>query len=164
MPTFARDNLLRLMAADGLSLRQVIERTGLNARTVQGILRGSCKPHARTLHRLSQGLGVSVEEFFIDPAQLLYRRFDRRACPAVAEIVERHREMFAGWTETDFNELHRQLESDGPLTDQSALEAVQRLNRKRELHGRLDLLLESPHADLAAGVLDVLFEKVVDSG
>jgi hypothetical protein len=35
------------------------------------------------------------------------------------------------------------------------------MNRKRELHEKLDLLLESTHAELAADILDVLHEKVV---
>ena len=163
MTTYARENLLRLMAADGLSLRQVVELTGLNARTVRGIVRGSHKPHAQTIHRLSRGLGVKVEEFFVDPAQLLYRRFDRRTNPLVAEIVESRRELFDGWTEADFDELHSRVGAGGALTAEGALDAVKQMNRKRELHERLDLLLESSQAEVAAGVLNVLYEKIVVS-
>lgn len=163
MTTYARENLLRLMAADGLSLRQVVELTGLNARTVRGIVRGSHKPHAQTIHRLSRGLGVKVEEFFVDPAQLLYRRFDRRTNPLVAEIVESRRELFDGWTEADFDELHSRVGTGGALTAEGALDAVKQMNRKRELHERLDLLLESSQAEVAAGVLNVLYEKIVVS-
>ncbi len=164
MTTYSRENLLRLMAARGLSLRQVVDLTGLNARTVRGIVRGSHKPHARTIHRLSLGLGVKVEEFFVDPAQLLYRRFDRRTNPLVAEIVESRRELFDGWTEADFDELHSRVGAGGALTAEGALDAVKQMNRKRELHERLDLLLESSQAEVAAGVLNVLYEKIVVSG
>ena len=82
MSDHARENLLRLMAAGGLSVRRVAERTGLDERTIRGILGGGNKPHAQTLHRLAEGLGVKVDEFFVDPAQLLYRRFDRQTNPA----------------------------------------------------------------------------------
>src|SRR5664280_763277 len=98
MSIHARENLLRLMAVRGLTLSGVAEQTGLHVRTVRGILRGDKKPHAQTLHRLAEGLGVAVDEFFVDPAQLLYRRFDRRTNPMVTEVMASHKELFDGWT------------------------------------------------------------------
>ena len=109
MSDYARENLLRLMAARGLSLSRVSEQTGLHVRTIRGILRGGHTPHARTLHRLAEGLGVSVDEFLVDPAQLLYRRFDRQTNPLVAEVIKDHKELFAGWSEADFDELHSRV-------------------------------------------------------
>jgi len=52
------------MARLNLTMDQVIVSTGVNERTVKEILRGRTKPHARTLHRLAEGLGVSADEFF----------------------------------------------------------------------------------------------------
>ena len=164
MPDHARENLLRLMAAGGLSVRQVAEQTGLDERTIRGILGGGNKPHAQTLHHLAEGLGVKVDEFFVDPAQLLYRRFDRQTNPLVAEVLETHRDLFDGWTEADFDELHSRVGTGGALTAEGALQAVRRMNYKRELHEKLDLLLESSQADVAAGVLNVLYEKIVVHG
>ena len=129
----ARENLLRLMAAGGLSLSRLAEQTGLNVRTIRGILRGGHRPHARTLHRLAEGLGVSVDEFFVDPAQLLYRRFDRQTNPLVAEVVADHKELFAGWSEADFDELHSRVGTGGALTVEGAVTAVRQMNRKRRL-------------------------------
>jgi len=163
MSIHARENLLRLMAARGLTLCRVAEQTGLHVRTVRGILRGDKKPHARTLHRLAEGLGVAVDEFFVDPAQLLYRRFDRQTNPVVAEVIDDHKELFHGWTETDFDELHSRVGAGGALTTEGALAAVQQMNRRRELHDKLDLLLESSQAEVAAGILNVLYEKIVVS-
>jgi transcriptional regulator with XRE-family HTH domain len=164
MPTYARENLLRLMAAGGLSLRGAARQTGLDERTIRGITTGNHKPHADTLHRLAEGLGVKVDEFFLDPARLLYRRFDRRTNPLVAEVLEEQPELFDGWTEADFDELHSRVGAGGALTAEGTRAAVQQMNRKRDLHGKLDLLLESSHAELAAEILDVLYEKVVISG
>ncbi len=161
MTSYARENLLRLMAAAGLSQRQVVEQTGLNARTVRGIIRGGHKPHARTLHRLSKGLGVKVDEFFVDPAKLLYRRFDRRTNPVVAKVVEEHRELFHNWTEADFDELHSRAGEGDTLTVKGILAAVRHMNRKRELHEKFDILLESAHAEIAAGVLNVFYQETV---
>jgi transcriptional regulator with XRE-family HTH domain len=162
--TYASENLLRLMAAGGLSVRLVARQTGLDGRTIRGITSGRHKPHADTLHRLARGLGVKVDEFFLDPAQLLYRRFDRCTNPLVAEVIGDQPGLFDGWTEADFDGLHSRVGAGGALTAEGALAAVHQMNRKRGLHEKLDLLLESSHADVAAGILDVLYEKVVVSG
>jgi transcriptional regulator with XRE-family HTH domain len=159
----ARENLLRLMAARGLTMCRVAEQTGLHIRTVRGVLRGNQNPHARTIHRLAEGLGVAVDEFFVDPAQLVYRRFDRQTNPLVAGVIEDHKELFHGWTETDFDELHSRVGTGGALTVEGALAAVRQMNQKRDLHAKLDLLLESSQAEVAAGILNVLYEKVVVS-
>ena len=79
------------------------------------------KPHARTLHRLAAGLGISVDELFIDPAQLLYRSFDRLTNPMVEEVLENHGELFHGWTQADFDELNSRVGLGGPLTMEGAL-------------------------------------------
>jgi transcriptional regulator with XRE-family HTH domain len=160
MPNYTRENLLRLMATEGLSVRRVAQQADLDERTIRGILNGGNKPHPQTLHRLAKGLGVKVDEFFIDPAHLLYRRFDRHTNPVVAEVVEAHGELVEGWTESDFDELHSRVGTGGPLTLEGTLAAVRQMNQKRELHEKLDLLLESSQAEVAAGILDVLYEKI----
>jgi transcriptional regulator with XRE-family HTH domain len=157
----ARENLARLLATEGLSVHQVAEQTGVDERTIRGILSGSTEPHAQTLHRLARGLGVKVEEFFVDPAQLLYRRFDRQTNPMVAEVIEAQGELFVGWTEADFDELHSRVGTGGPLTVEGTLTAVRHMNQKRELHEKLDLLLESSQAEVAAGILKVLYDKIL---
>jgi transcriptional regulator with XRE-family HTH domain len=161
MSIHARENLMRLMAVHGLTISRVAEQTGLHIRTVRGVLRGDKKPHAQTLHRLAEGLGVDVDEFFLDPAQLLYRRFDRQTNPVVADMIEYHKDLFRGWTETDFDELHSRVGDGGALTAEGALAAARQMNQKRDLHQKLDLLLESSQSEVAAGILNVLYEKIV---
>jgi transcriptional regulator with XRE-family HTH domain len=160
MSEFARENLLRLMASSGLAIQDVSEQTGLDERTIRGVLRGSNKPHPRTLHRLASGLGVSVDEFFLDPSHLLYRRFDRWTNPAVEEAIETHSERFEGWTEFDFDELHSRVGTGGAMTDAGVLQAVDQMNRKRRLREKLDVLLESSQAEVVAEIIDVLYKKI----
>jgi transcriptional regulator with XRE-family HTH domain len=161
MSAHAHENLARLMAVQGLSIRAAAEQTGLDERTIRGILAGSNKPHARTLHRLAEGLGVKVDEFFVDPSQLVYRRFDRQTNPLVEEVLEARPELFADWSEADFAELLSRVGAGGALTREGAVAAVERMNRKRDLHDKLDLLLESTHAQLAGQILEALYEEVV---
>ena len=155
------ENLRRVMAQDGLSLGEVVEKTGLDRRTVQGILEHSNKPHPRTLHRLAKGLGVSPDEFFVSPSQLLYRRFDCQTNSAVGQIVEAHPELFRDWTELDFEELHSRFGTGGALTAEGALAAVGDMNRRRDLQEKLALLLESSEAELITGIVEMMYQRVL---
>jgi transcriptional regulator with XRE-family HTH domain len=164
MTDYTQENLLRLMAAAGLSVEQVTEKTGVDKRTIRAILNASHRPHPRTLHRLAEGLGVSIDEFFLDPSRLLFRRFDRQTNPVIAEALESHGELFAEWTEADFDELHSRVASGGPLRIEGALSAAQNMNRKRALMEKLSLLLETGNADLIAGIIELFYDKAVDKG
>jgi len=155
------ENLRRLIAQLGWTIEQVAEKSGLDQRTIRGILEGTNRPQARTLHRLARGLGVPSNELFLDPARLLYRHFDRQTNPVIAEVVEDHPELFAGWTEADFDELHSRVGTGGPLTAEGAATTVIAMNRNRGLHEKLALLLESSQAELIRSILEVMYEKIV---
>jgi transcriptional regulator with XRE-family HTH domain len=161
MADYAPENLRRLMSQMGLTIEQVIEKTGLDQRTVKGILDGRNRPHPRTVYQLAEGLAVSTDEFFLDPAQLLYRRFDRHTNPVIADLVESCGGLFEGWTVADFDELHSRVGTGGPLTVAGATAAVEEMNRNRGLHEKLALLLESSQADLVRGILEIMYDKVV---
>jgi len=154
-------NLRRLMAELNFTVDDVCHCSGLDKRTVAAILDGSKKPQPRTLNRLATALGVSVDEFFLAPAQLLYRHFDRHTNPVVEEVVQAHPELFEGWTSADFDELHSRRATGGALTTEGALAAVEQMNRSRALHRILSVLLETSQADVIAAVLEALYEQTV---
>ena len=160
MPEHAGANLQRLMADAGLSIGEAAQQTGVDVRTIRSLLDGQQKPHARTLHRLAQGLGVGVEEFFVDPARLLYRRFDRQTNPMVEEVLAARLELFDGWTEADFDELHSRMGTGGGLSFEGTVVAVGQMNRKRQLHDKLDLLLETSQAELIGGMIELAYRQV----
>ena len=154
-------NLRRLMANQGLTIEEVARKSGMDRRTIRGILDGRQKPHPRTLHRLAESLGIPGDEFFLDPAQLLYRRFDRFTNPVVDEVVESTPGLFSGWTEADFDELHSRFGVGGCLTAEGVIAAAHDMNGRRALHEKLALLLESSQADLIRGILELLYRQVV---
>ena len=154
-------NLRRIMARHNLTVRQVAHCTGLDDRTVKGVLSGAnAKPHARTLHQLATGLGVSPDEFFQSPVMLARRRFDRQTNPMVDEAVKQRPELFVEWEPPDFDELYSQMGTGGALTVEGAVHAAEAINRKRELHDKLSLLLETEQADVVAGILELLYQRV----
>jgi transcriptional regulator with XRE-family HTH domain len=156
-------NIRRIMARDGLTLAQVVEQTGLDSRTIQSLLRGDEKrPHARTLHRLATGLGVDADELFQNSATLAHRLFDRESNPVVDEVVEQRAELFRDWTATDFDELYSRVGTGGALTRDGTVEIVATMNRNRDVHERVALLLESAEAEVLVGIVRVLYEKISD--
>ena len=155
------DNLRRLMADRGLTTEQLSQKSAVDRRTIKGILDGTKRPHLRTIGRLAKGLGVASDEFFVDPAQLLYRRFDRDTNPVVEEVIEAHPKVFAGWTPIDFDELHSRMGTGGPLTAEGTLAAAREMNSQRQLHEKLTVLLESSQAEVIAGIVELMYERVV---
>lgn len=156
-------NLRRIMVRDGLTLAQVIDRTGLDSRTVQSLLRADDKrPHARTLHRLAVGLGVTADELFQNPSTLAHRHFDRDANPAVEEVVEQRADLFREWTQAEFDELYSRVGTGGALTREGTLEVVATMNRNRDVHEKVALLLESGEAETLVGIVRLLYDKVSD--
>jgi transcriptional regulator with XRE-family HTH domain len=154
-------NLRRLMAREGLTLESIVELTGVDERTVRGILAGRNKPHARTLHKLADGLGIPSDEFFQDPSLLAYRAFDRATNPVVDEVIESHQPLFAGWSQADFAELYSRMGTGGALTQEGALSAAEAMNARRELLDKVALILETHEAELLREMIDVLYKRVL---
>jgi transcriptional regulator with XRE-family HTH domain len=161
MSDYAPENLKRLMAGQGLSVDQLAQRSGLDRRTIRGLLRGKNKPHPRTLRVLAEGLGVSVDEFFVDPSRLVHRCFDRHTNPVVDEVVESHPELFAGWMEADFADLHSRVGTGGPLTEEGTLAAAEEINLRRELYEKMTLILATGQGPVVNAFFDALLQKYV---
>jgi transcriptional regulator with XRE-family HTH domain len=152
-------NVRRLMVRLNMTLAEVVLATGLDERTVRSILRGTTRPHARTLHKLAAGLGVDPDELFHDPREGL-AAFDRAANPAAAQAIESRPELFAKWTRADFEELFSRVAVGGELTEEGALTAARTMNRRRELLTQVAVILESGEAELLREFVAMLFRRV----
>jgi transcriptional regulator with XRE-family HTH domain len=164
MPVTESENLRRLLAQQNLTIAEVASRAEIDRRTVQAVLNDSGKPHPRTIHRLAEALGVPVDEFYVEPSQLLYRQFDRETNPLVAEVVEDHPGLFVGWTSADFDELHSRFGSGGALAHDGVVAAAEEMNLHRSLHDKLAVLLESSHKELARKMLELLYDQTIMAG
>jgi transcriptional regulator with XRE-family HTH domain len=159
------ENLRRVMARQGLTIRDVVKRTGLDDRTIKAMLRDvDLRPQARTLHQLATGLGVDVDELFQSPSLIARRLFDRRTNPIVDDVAARHPQLFDGWTPDDFDDLYSRFGTGGQLTTDGALEAVQVINLRRAVFTKVALLLETGQAPVLAGFVDLLYDQIVLRG
>jgi transcriptional regulator with XRE-family HTH domain len=156
-------NLRRLMARDGLTFVDVIEASGLDERTVRGIVRGRNHPHARTLHKLAQGLGVEIDELFRPLGRSAPREFDRATNALVETMVAAHPNHFANWSGADFDELYSRFGAGGQLTESGVLAAAEAMNARRDLWRQVGVILESGEAELLAEFVNVLYRRVTTS-
>lgn len=155
-------NVRRLMAKFDMTLDEVVAATGLDERTLRSLLHGNTRPHARTLHKLATGLGVSTDELFQDPFQSGQFDFDAATNPRVAEVVDQYPEIFAHWTTAEFEELFSRMAVGGELTEEGALAAAQAMNARRELFDQVAVILESHEAGVLRDFIGLLYRRVTE--
>src|SRR5262249_13881292 len=148
------------MARDNLTLEEVVAATELDERTLRSLARGVSHPHSRTLHKLTSGLGISIDELFQPVAHIAPRRFDRATNSLVDDCVAAHAKLFRNWSQADFDELYSRFGTGGPLTEEGVLAAAQATNRKRDLWRQMSVILETSEADLLSQFVDLLYNRV----
>jgi transcriptional regulator with XRE-family HTH domain len=152
-------NVRRLMAREGLTFQDIVEATGLDERTLRGLVRGTNNPHARTLHKLAHGLGVAVDELF-QPAAATRQAFDRATNPLIETVVRDHADVFQGWSEAEFGELASQFGTGGPLTEAGVLAAAEAINAKHALLQQVCVILESSESELLSEFVRLLYQRI----
>lgn len=150
-------NLRRLMARDGLTFEDVVAASELDERTLRAVALGRNNPHARTLHKLAEGLGVSSDELFLSPAVLSVRQFDRATNSLVEEVVAANVAVFEDWSNADFDELYSRFGTGGQLTESGVLAAAAAMNAKREVLRKASVVLESSHHELLTEFVAMLY-------
>jgi transcriptional regulator with XRE-family HTH domain len=158
--TTVATNVRRLMARAGLTFHNIVESTGLDERTLRGLVRGTNNPHARTLHKLAHGLGVPVDELFQTHRSSPQRAFDEATNPAVENAVQAHAEIFRGWSEAELSELTSQFGMGGPLSETGVLAAAEVINAKRALLRQVSVILESGESELLTEFVKLLYQRI----
>jgi|GEM_PF-629936 len=162
MSEWVGENLRRWMARQGMSASELARRSGLDRRTIRALLAGQKRPHWRTVQRLADGLAVPTDQLLLPPPKSPRQHLDRQSNPAVAELIAQQPQLFAGWTEGDFDELFSRFGAGGPLSRHGALQAVRHMNQNRRTHEQLALLLETSLAEPVRQLIDALASLVVE--
>ena len=162
----ASTNIRRLMARSGMTVRDVVERTGLHERTVKALLAGTHKPHAKTLHKLATGFGVGADAVLADDgpktSDELGRLFDSATNSTVREFFDAHRSRFHEWTALEIDELFSRFGAGGELTDTGVSVAVEKVEQHRDILDKVAFVLESDRGEFLAELVDTLFQNVTD--
>ena len=181
-PIPAQQNLaVRLQALrmrKGWNMDRLSEMAGVSRTTVYHLERGDiAKPRASTLYKLAVALRVDPHELSPDaippadgnpgwlsdePPRETDRaaQFDRRTNSCIKAAYQASAAHFAGWAHEDWDELYSTFGVGGPLTEHGVLEIARKINRKRETMHQLQVVLETHHADVAAGLVANLYRLV----
>ena len=157
-------NIRRLMARLDMTFGQVVDATGLDERTLRSMSHGDTRPHARTLHKLAEGLGIDTDELFQDPLLGGQLAFDKATNPQVAEVIENHPQLFTDWSDAEFAELYSRMAVGGELTAAGAVAAATAMNARRELLYQVAVILETNEADVLREFIGILFRRVTTVG
>lgn len=97
-----------------------------------------------------------------DPGPPLEARqtFDRLTNPVVTEVAADAPELFSGWTADDWDELYSQFATGGALREEGVRLTAARINHDRETLYRLRVVLQTHLADVAAGMVDTLYQLI----
>ncbi len=147
------------MARDGLTFDEVVAATQLDERTLRSVARGRSNPHARTLHKLATGLGVSIDELFRPPGPASAQRFDRATNTLVQDVIARSAGTFENWSDADFDELYSRFGTGGQLTESGVIAAAEAMNVKREILHRVSVILESNETELLTEFVEMLYRR-----
>ena len=156
-------NLRRIMARDGLTFEEVASATELDERTLRGLLRGITNAHARTLHKLANGLGVEMDELFHPPGRYASRQFDRATNTLVEEVIASRAGLFGNWLQGDFDELFSRFGTGGQLTPDGIIAAAESMNAKRDIWRQVNIILESGEAELLSQFVNVLYGRITSA-
>lgn len=181
-PVTARQSLaVRLQAfrmRKGWNMDRLSEVAGVSRTTVYHLERGDiAKPRASTLYKLAVALEIDPHELSPDampfdagtpgwPPEDERRqddpraRFDLRTNTCIKAAYRGAAAHFTGWSQQEWDELYSTFGVGGPLTEQGVLEIARKINRKRETIHQLQVVLETHHADVAAGLIANLYRLV----
>jgi len=120
----------------------------------------------KTLQKIAQALGLSVEELYSPLRTAAHgdrsriRAFDRATNPLVTEIMQEQPHLFAGWSESDVDELYSTFGTGGPLSARGVVNAAEAINRKRDAIHKLHVVLETHLREHALGMIDMMYQMV----
>jgi transcriptional regulator with XRE-family HTH domain len=155
----------------GLELQELAEHAGISRTTLYHLERGHTgRVRTRTLQKIATALELTVEELFsplhsVLPSDSAFdrersRSFDRATNPLVTEVIQEQSHLFAGWSESDVDELYSTFGTGGPLSTRGVINAAEAINRKRDAIHKLHIVLETHLREHALGMIDMMYQMV----
>ena len=78
----------------------------------------------------------------------------------ISEIYRESPELFTSWRPEEWDELYSMFGTGGQLSPQGVVEAANRINRKRETIQQLHVVLETHLGEVAAKLIETLYQMV----
>lgn len=88
------------------------------------------------------------------------RAFDRETNPHIAAVHAEFPELFAGFSEADWDELYSCMGMGGGLSPEGVRVQAGRILQKKNLLQKLELILETHLSEVAASLIETLFQQI----
>jgi transcriptional regulator with XRE-family HTH domain len=161
----------------GWSLGELARRAGISRTTLHHLERSRTDhPHIETLRKIAIALELPIEVLLGEqpppahgkrspvtgrpPHSPAARDFDAATNPAVADVMRQQPHLFAGWTQSDVEELVSLFGTGGGLTPRGVELAAESINRRRETVFKLQVVLETHLRKDAMEMVDMLYRLV----
>ncbi len=170
-----KHRLRRLRLQRGWNVEELARRAGVSRTTMYLLEKGiTSAPRAKTLQQIARTLDVPVEELapewthspdeekdfpHAEPVGRTYERVLNRSLKRIVEdVYDRIPRLFSGWSQTDWDELYSTFGVGGALTTAGVQNAVEKINRRRDVSHQLQVVLETEHAETAVRLIQALYQ------
>ncbi len=161
----------------GWNMDRLARAAGVSRTTVYHLERGDIsQPRASTLYKLAVALEVAPQELESASATTAAAPesdrpsdagtsekrliFDRATNSRIKKAYSASPAVFEDWTDHEWEELYSTFGVGGAPNEHGVLAIAGKINRKREILQKLRVILETHHAEIAAGLVENLFALV----
>ena len=128
---------------------------------IDGLPVENIEPVHQTRYAPSGSLSVLHSLFEQNPTyDSLTKQFDRQSNWIVQEVCEQSPELFADWSEEEWDELFSSFGVGGELNEHGVRVQADAINKKRNTIYQLQVVLETHLADAARNIIHSLYETV----
>lgn len=169
----------------GWTRGELARRARLSRTTLFYLEQGTQQPRLSTLQRLADTLDLDFETLISDsfaslpqtppppippitppPENLGFplpsesSEYDRETNPAVSQVLAESPEVFTEFSPADWQELYSCMGMGGALTPDGVRDQAAHITRKKQLLHKLEILLETHYSEVAATLLDALYQQI----
>lgn len=175
-----RDNFHRQLRQSGLSIQQLSEQAEVDIPTLKRWMRtGVVRPEHRHIAAVARVFGLAdpwslLKESEGNPAAesvsdvvradadsaSLPPTVDRAANPMIEEVRRDRPDLFDAFSPEDWTELYSNRGVGGSLSYDGVLHVAERINAKREIRRKFEVILETQHFRTLANLVEVLYRDV----
>ncbi|MCA9039744.1 MAG: helix-turn-helix transcriptional regulator [Planctomycetaceae bacterium] len=156
-----------------ISQQELAKKAGISRTFFSNLQREKVRwPQPNTLSKIASALDISAQELCDcdDEREVQLRlakddnsgaaQLDRRTNPVVAEVSQASPELFQGWETQDWDEIYSSFGVGGALTEEGVQEAAKRINEKRELLRKVQVIFETHQSEELVVLIENLYRSV----
>ncbi|QDU78903.1 Helix-turn-helix domain protein [Polystyrenella longa] len=156
-----------------ISQQTLAKKAGISRTFFSNLQRGKVRwPQTNTLAKIAQALEISTEELCDCDDERNFQlglstgstgnigELDRRTNPVVTEISMSEPQLFAGWQPQDWEEIYSSFGVGGSLNEDGLKQVAARINEKRELMRKVQVILETHQSEKLEELVDSLYQSV----